>query len=334
MPLAPSPFQIPSDSNKQPAWLHSFIEDATEESSNLEFKRGSVLAFKGQGRQKAIEEFTKDVTAMANAGGGTILFGIEEEKNEAGFDTPSGYAPCKSGHVSREQLDQILSSNIRPPIEGLRIVPIRPLGSTIPGDVCFAIEIPQSDSAHQAADFRYYRRRNTTTDAMPDYEIREVMARRKWPDVGVEIKIRLGDPFQVRDAPKGNLHIQVENLGSVTCRNFVVLVTIPYVIARRMVEFPSDDVLQADTEKGIGLRVSFANGVSGPLLPSLKMIRNYPIYSPANGGSLHLKGDDRSLLEKVQYRLFADEAPVKEGWLDVGDVLNEPSGSFKEFRIS
>jgi hypothetical protein len=52
--------------------------------------------------------------------------------------------------------------------------------------VAYVVEIPQSTTAHQATDHRYYKRFNFLSQAMEDYEIRDIMNRARRPDMSVE----------------------------------------------------------------------------------------------------------------------------------------------------
>jgi hypothetical protein len=116
---------------------------------------------------------------MANASGGTIIYGIREKDKVAhslddGFDLVT---------FSRESLEQIIDSNIQPRIEGLRIEVV-PL-STKPGRVAYVVSIPQAvDRApHQASDKRYYKRANFVNQMMEDYEVRDALRRARRPDL-------------------------------------------------------------------------------------------------------------------------------------------------------
>lgn len=151
--------------------LQQLITTGQEESLQLEFKRSTAT------NDQAKTEMSKDVSAFANTIGGTILYGVEEDS----------VAPHKAVHIqpldpaaiSKEWLEQVINSRIQPRISGVRIVPID-LPVSGPG-VAYAVEIPESSTAHQAYDKRYYRRFNFQAVAMEDYEIRYAMNRATKP---------------------------------------------------------------------------------------------------------------------------------------------------------
>ncbi len=56
------------------AKLSSMIGDGVEESLTLEYKSGAAL----RRDSRSISEITKDVSAMANSAGGTLIYGVAE----------------------------------------------------------------------------------------------------------------------------------------------------------------------------------------------------------------------------------------------------------------
>jgi hypothetical protein len=153
--------------------LLELIAAGTQESLRLEYKRCAAL----QNTEVSKNELSKDVSALANAAGGELIYGVIENANlptgvDAGFDP--------AGPIKREWLDQVIGSRIQPRIQGIVIRPLVLTGANA-GRLAFVIDIPQSHTAHQAADKRYYKRRNFTIDAMEDYEIRDVLNRGKTP---------------------------------------------------------------------------------------------------------------------------------------------------------
>ena len=105
--------------------LVSLVKESATENTELEFKRCAAVTKNPEGKA----EISRDVSAMANAAGGTIIYGIVEKDHVAtaveGFD---------ESLVSKEFLDQVISSNIQPHIEGLRIhrVPLKSSGVSAP----------------------------------------------------------------------------------------------------------------------------------------------------------------------------------------------------------
>jgi len=163
--------------------LDKLIQDGIEESPFLEYKAAGSLE-KSDPKKK---EIAKDVSAMANAAGGTIIFGIQEYKDPAQKHLPERIDPIIRTDYPKEWLEHVVS-NIEPRIDNLIIHPV-PL-DTGHDHVAYVIEIPKSTTAHQAQDLRYYMRYNFESVPMHDHQIRDVMARSQHPTIDVEIALQ------------------------------------------------------------------------------------------------------------------------------------------------
>jgi hypothetical protein len=160
--------------------VKSLIENKVRESQQLEYKAAKSLDNK--------DEITIDVSSFANASGGSIIYGISEIKDKNEGAIPDKIDPIPLSVHNHEYLDQVIS-NIQPRILNYKIEPI----STSEGNFIYIVNIPQSFTAHQANDHRYYRRYNFTKLPMKDYEIRDVMNRVKHPKVILKFKINGAD---------------------------------------------------------------------------------------------------------------------------------------------
>jgi hypothetical protein len=161
-------------------WLEedilALIANGEKESLELDYKKCDSLQ-KTDGKKA---EISKDVSAFANAAGGTLVYGIEENGHvPTGIDV--GYDP---NVITKEWLEQVINSTIHPRLERLYINQVE-LPKNRPGKVLYVVEIPQSigRAPHQAADKRYYKRFNFESVPMEDYEIRDVMRRAQGPDL-------------------------------------------------------------------------------------------------------------------------------------------------------
>jgi len=109
------------------------------------WQEGDALDFKLQlpGREdKARREFLKDVCAFANAGGGTIIFGVIEEDGAAKCLAPI-YTEGADAAILR--LGQIIDSGIEPRLQGWRFNAIN-----VQGGYALALRVPASfDGPHR-----------------------------------------------------------------------------------------------------------------------------------------------------------------------------------------
>ncbi len=166
------------------AQVEQYIIQGIEESLTLDYKAAGSLAKIDDKRT----EIAKDVSAMANSAGGIIIYGVAEHNDNARKHLPERIDPIDRAKISKEWLEHIIN-NIRPKIDGIMIYPV-PI-STAPNHVVYIVEIPQSYTAHQATDKKYYKRFNFESLAMEDYEIRDVMGRRQYPKIELEFEIDL-----------------------------------------------------------------------------------------------------------------------------------------------
>lgn len=93
--------------------------------------------------------------------------------------------------ISKEWIEQVINGNISPRISDIRITPI-PINSST-DKVVYVVDVPKSQTAHQAGDFRYYKRYNFESIPMYDYEVRDIMNRNKNPKIALIFKIKTTD---------------------------------------------------------------------------------------------------------------------------------------------
>jgi hypothetical protein len=149
---------------------------------DLEYKRAEAL----ENTDGKKNEISKDVSAMANSAGGTIIYGIAEDKQTRTIRVTGGIDPSV---LSIEWLEQVISSRIQRKIDGVGINPVQ-LATVDPGKVAYVVSVPQSMRApHMAYDRRYYKRLGTTTALMEEYEVRDVFRRMESPDLSLDLTV-------------------------------------------------------------------------------------------------------------------------------------------------
>jgi schlafen family protein len=161
---------------------------------------------------------------MANSDGGVIIYGIKEHQTRKHL--PEKIDPIDRSLFSKEWLEQVINT-IRPRIDRLIVHPV-PLNSGA-SDVVYVAEIPQSTTAHQARDYRYYKRLNFESVPMEDYEVRDVMNRATTPHLAVEF----GYHPIAKQATYHHyiLDIVVSNLGDQVVSNFQLEFSFPDAIS-------------------------------------------------------------------------------------------------------
>lgn len=151
----------------------NLIKYQVKESSYLEYKGCDALRKHGnQSLDRIKMEISKDVSSFANAGGGTIVYGVIDDGHIPKNIDNNRFSPQK---ITKEWLENVIDSNIRRKIDSIKIYQIE-LQITNPGKVIYSVNIPQSlQGAHQAKYKKYYQRRNFKAEPMEDYQIRDVM---------------------------------------------------------------------------------------------------------------------------------------------------------------
>lgn len=183
--------------------------------------------------------------SLANAAGGIIVFGIKGARH--GDESPYALEidPIQESECSKETLEHIIQL-IRPRIEGVTIRPIRTPNSD---EVCYVVQVPQSNTAHQAQDRRYYRRFNFNAVPMEDYEIRDVMNRRGHPKIHVSISVKAPDG---KKDSFGLLQVKLQNIGQTLARDYMVDVQVPANVSHFDIQFHgSPDLVRPDNERAL-----------------------------------------------------------------------------------
>jgi hypothetical protein len=164
--------------------LQRLIDDEVNETSNLEFKASDSLLTRREQRANGAHpndpslkdnfaEASKDVSAMANANGGHIIYGIRENDANRADAFDSGYSPSAKKIA---WLEEVFAKHIIPPINNIKIYPIRLLNGT---NEVYVVEVPAatSNAPHQSSDKHYYQRVNARNVQLADCQIRDLMRR-------------------------------------------------------------------------------------------------------------------------------------------------------------
>lgn len=290
--------------------LQNFITSESEESLTLEYKAAEAL---GKSEYQK-HEITKDVSAMANSAGGLIVYGISEFSDTQKRHLPEKITPVNRAELPREWLEQVINS-IRPRIDGILIHSINL--SSGDNDVVYAVEIPQSHTAHQAGNHKYYKRFNFQSVPMEDYEIRDVLYREQMPDVNIRFLIEAKDAFDENGEKTGDefaLIVQAKNNGSAFARYVACFVDVP---VKSLVNIENKMSIKDGGKyyrhRLTNLNQEYADEVfraNFPLLRSMAMSWKIPL------SENFLKMESWT----IKWKVYADNALPKEGRITFGEI--------------
>lgn len=116
--------------------LDSLIHEKAEEGQHLDFKREIPAAWDG----KAKHDLVSDASAFANAGGGWLIYGMEQDDiGCAKALSPSEFNP----DTGTMQMESILRDNIEPRLPVCRVQPVKVNVGGVEG-YAVVVEVPQS----------------------------------------------------------------------------------------------------------------------------------------------------------------------------------------------
>lgn len=170
--------------------LLMLIDGGVKEGIELDYKQCASL----DKTDKKKNEISKDISALANSAGGTIIYGMVED-GHVPIEIDEGY---DRSAISKEWLEQVINSRIQRRIDGIRINQIE----LATGKVVYAVYVPQSSRApHQAADKRFYKRFNFESIPMEEYEVRDVSRRSESPDLKLTYKVTVAEASSIQLIP-------------------------------------------------------------------------------------------------------------------------------------
>lgn len=296
------------------AELKRLISGRVQERHDLEFKSSGAFAKTNEKRT----EITITVSAMANAAGGSAIYGMSETK----LHYAKAIEPINAADYPKEWLEQVVNS-VQPRIENLRILPVYLGGSA--SSLAYVMEVPQSRTAHQALDNRYYRRYNFEALPMRHDEIMDVLNRAKVPSL--ELLVSYRTVSKTSNHHDYTLTLKVANTATVTASHYKLEVTFPHQAfqarADSVYAHPSntwyDPVLLSRREEGDLVTIIYRS--RRPLFPkdtddiTEEVTLRYVVDEKAN----RIVGEQNP---DVSWVIYADNALPKTGRMKVKELSN------------
>ncbi len=299
--------------------VEGYITAQRQEDIHLDYK--ACAAVKKTDGKKA--EISKDVSSFANSDGGTIIYGVKEytdpDKEHLPEKVDDGFAPSD---ISKEWLENVITSKIQPKINGLIIHPI-PLPT---GKVIYSVEIPKSTTAHQASDKRYYKRHNFKAEPMEDYEVRDTMNRSQLPVLEARFTNRKLETSQ--ELHEYELRINLSNNGSLVIKDFLLTFGMPAEMLKTYDGYLKPPIRQKVVKNNVAaqyLMLSYAKPDNQTVIfPQQEYVL---IPSAPSRNFVYIVNDQilDSYIDsgfELLWKLFADNMPLKTGAIPLKTLCN------------
>ena len=156
--------------------IQALVEHEAQENATLEFKQKLDSTEEGKSIDKVKDELVKDVSAMANANGGFIIYGIKEEKGGKAKEVVGIEREIK-GRPVEEWIEQVLIQNIRP---RLAFIP-RVVNLEDDGKIVLVLQVSRIPyRPHMVlAENVYYVRHNCSVALADEHEVRKMVLESK-----------------------------------------------------------------------------------------------------------------------------------------------------------
>ncbi len=202
--------------NIERADLEALVADQRSEGRSLDYKRDLNLA-----KDEDKRELARDVSSLANAAGGDLIYGVEDAKDGDGKNL--GYpkavlgVECPNFDVTKQRIEAILRDNVDPRVPGIAV---RAVDGFARGPVVI-VRVPKSWIAPHMVSFQsqthFYSRNNAGRHPLDVREIRaaflagdEAATRvRRFRDERIGRIIAAETPVPLSDPSRGRLVVHV-----------------------------------------------------------------------------------------------------------------------------
>ena len=312
----------------------------------VEFKdaRKLDLSLSGVKEDNVRNELSKQISAFANTGGGTIVYGVSDALPGATrtVDNNGGVSLLIKNGI-KEWLEDIIPQLVDFPLARFNIYVVvgdAPTSGIAAGKGLILVEIPESESApHQANDNRYYARVGGKSRPIPHRLVLDIMGRARHPKMNVTCKVipeGRYDGSKKRYVP--TLQFICQNQGRVFANYVNGFIFIPVSLAsveedaveqtlnntkyiRKYFDNTINEVVgQVERYSRIGGTMKEPTYISrfDPVLPSRHCITSVKLRVP-----LHQLVDHSE--EEILWEVYADSAPIERGAIKVAELVRNLS---------
>ncbi len=261
---------------------------------------------------ESLQNISEYLSAFSNYDGGYLVFGMVPHGD--GSYVPDDGVELnhpKYGNL-KEWLEDKLPGLVDPPTSKIGVHAI-PNPST-PEKGVIVIHVPESEIApHQGHKERFYSRRGSKNRALTTREIFDIKGRKKHPNLVAEVSI-----FLRRETSTNNsrINLRITNDSDVLCVHWGARLRVPTVYKNRFLNLNDHGYVSEEEEK-LSWILGVMNG--SPLFPRASLL--FPFNFKTENGNLPIKPSS----ERVEVRLFAEEAPFKDISFNAAEIFKRDS---------
>jgi hypothetical protein len=283
-----------------------------------EFKGSAWLSDGGEPSTDLRVALSKQLSAFANGAGGHLFIGLDDHGRIDG-----GVPVDLKRGGTRSWLEDIVPALVDPPLATFNVheVPADDSGrGPLPGRAVYVLHIPSSDLApHQAIDHRYYLRIAGKSRPMGHVHVQDVLRRSHHPQVHLHRIVPFGPIERLTSDARGPkvqicFRAFVENRGRTLARHVGVEVSLPRAVVNREVRRRTLASGELTLQQVPGT-VNFFRYHPQPVFPGQDLYF-LTFWLAVHDGNVDAV---RSGVASIQWRVYADDAPAREGSRPVND---------------
>lgn len=157
--------------------------DGVEEGQTLEFKR-KERPENAEATRDDRKSLGESLSALSNAVGGVLIFGIEDKKGESDIDRADKPQPLNDAVSFASKIKSIVPEILSPPHGGIKVMAILQAEGSNSGVI--AIQVPEAKfrphvsmaPGHQ----RYFQRAGASNRVMVDFQVRDMIRVQRSPE--------------------------------------------------------------------------------------------------------------------------------------------------------
>ena len=269
--------------------------------------RALDLSLVGVDENRVRSELSVTLSAIANSGGGQLIFGLDDAGSIDG-----GGVSCAVRGGTKSWLEDIIPNLVEFPLRGFAVFELadppggaRELGV---GKALYVVDVPDSEDApHQAMDRRYYARLGGKSLPLRHRMVLDILARRKYPFVEPIIESARDKARSSADKHCYRLGIRLTNRGPIRPRDYLLRLKIPKAIPA---QDPEIQFVQIEQIAGQEYVVYEYPSGAIVLFPGFTVeVPSRFIYEVDQNIFQRIRMDDLELV----WQTFADDMPPREG---------------------